>query len=154
MYYLRTAREIAGILPAAREVYRDALWLYDIARATWTPVAYSAPEVELVACFRDCLPLEHEAEVWATDCEYDCEDWVHCGIWEAASEDGHAPRPRHQYPPGLAEFCASPPPHAVLSEPLPESSPGPSQAEAPELVLKNTSGGSEGLGLDLPCASS
>ena len=154
MEYIQVARELASIVPTAREAYRDMLWLYGVARATWTPAASSAPEVEMVACFRDCVPLEHEAEVWSTECEYDCEEWVHCGIAEAASQGGHAPRPRDQYPPGLFEFCASPRPHAAPSEPLPESTPGPSQAEVPELVLKNTSGGSEGLGLDLPCASS
>ena len=153
MEYIQVARELASIVPTAREAYRDMLWLYGVARATWTPAASSAPEVEMVACFRECVPLEHEAEVWSTECEYDCEEWVHCGIAEAASQDGHAPRPRDQYPPGLSEFCASPRPHAAPSEPLPESTPGPSQAEVPELVPKNTSGGSEGLGLDPPRVS-
>ena len=153
MEYIQVARELASIVPTAREAYRDMLWLYGVARATWTPAASSPPEVEMVACFRECVPLEHEAEVWSTECEYDCEEWVHCGISEAASQDGHAPRPIHQYPPGLSELCACPPPHAVLSEPPPGSTPGPSQAEVPELVPKNTSGGSEGLGLDPPCAS-
>ena len=153
MEYIQVARERASIVPTAREAYRDMLWLYGVARATWTPAASSAPEVEMVACFRECVPLEHEAEVWSTECEYDCEEWVHCGIAEAASEDGHAPRPRHQYPPGLFEFCACPPPHAALSELLPESTPSRSQAEVPELVPKNTSGGSEAPALGPPPAS-
>ena len=154
MEYIQVARELASIVPTAREAYRDMLWLYGVARATWIPAASSAPEVEMVACFRDCIPLEHDEPVWSTECEYDCEEWVHCGIAEAASRGGHAQRPRDQYPPELFEFCASPRPHAAPSGPLPESTLGPSQAEVPELVPKNTSGGSEGLGLDLPCASS
>ena len=149
MQYVRWARELEG-------VYSDLIWLSETAqhlwRAAYTPAV--APEVELVACFRDCTPLVHDEPVWFTECDYDCEEWVHCGIAEAASLDGHAQRPRDQYPPGLFEFCASPRPHAVPSELLPENSPGLSQAEVPELVPKNTSGGSEGLGLDLPCASS
>ena len=100
MEYIQVARELASIVPTAREAYRDMLWLYGVARATWTPAASSPPEVEMVACFRECVPLEHEAEVWSTECEYDCEEWVHCGIAEAASRDGHVPRPRDQYPPG------------------------------------------------------
>ena len=151
MQYIRLARELEG-------VYTDLLWLADtatqLARAAYMPAAASAPEVEMVACFRECLPLEHEEPVWFTEAEYDCEEWVHCGIAEAASRDGHGPRPRDQYPPGLSEFFACPPPHAAPSELLPESTPSRSQAEVPELVPKNTSGGSEGLGLDLPCASS
>ena len=154
MEYIQVARELASIVPTAREAYRDMLWLYGVARATWTPAASSAPEVEMVACFRDCIPLEHDEPVWSTECEYDCEEWVHCGIAEAASEDDHAPRPRYQYPPGLSELCAWSPPHATLSEQLPESTPCLSQAEVPELVAKNTNAGSEVLGLDPPRASS
>ena len=67
MEYIQVARELASIVPTAREAYRDMLWLYGVARATWTPAASSAPEVEMVACFRECVPLEHEAEVWSTE---------------------------------------------------------------------------------------
>ena len=69
MFYLRTARELAGFLLAAREAYRYLFWLYDMARAKWIPVAFSPPEVEMVACFRDCTPMEHGQPVWFTECE-------------------------------------------------------------------------------------
>ena len=146
MQYIRLARELEGI-------YTDLLWLaetaHQVVRAAYTPAAVVAPEVEMVACFREC-PLVHEEPVWFTEAEYDCEEWVHCGIAEAASQDGHAQRPRDQYPPGLFDFCASPRLHAAPSEPPPESTPGPSQAEVPELVPKNTSGGSTAPEQDPP----
>ena len=152
MQYIRLARELEG-------VYSDQVWLSQTAqqlwRAAYMPAAVAAPEVELVACFRDCTPLVHEDPVWFTEAEYDCEEWVHCCSEPAEVLACGAPRPRDSFhtAPSLAEACASPRLHAAPSEPLPGSTPGPSQAEVPELVPKNTSGGSEGLGLDPPRVS-
>ena len=144
VFYLRTARELAGFLPAVREAYRDLLWLYDIARATWQPVTFTPPEVELVACFRDCTPLEHEEPVWFTELEYDHEEWVHCGILESMARDDDVRRPMDscRIAPSLAEVCALPRLHAATSSLLPESSPGPFQGEEWPLTRKNTNGGS------------
>ena len=156
MEYLQVARELASIVPTAREAYRDMLWLYGVARATWTPAASSAPEVEMVACFRECLPLEHEAEVWSTECEYDCEEWVHCGISESMAPRDDAPRHRvrdHTFP-SLAEVCAYTRLHEDMSSLSPGSSPGLSQGEVPERVPKNTNGGSSAPALGPPLSSS
>ena len=49
MEYIQVARELASIVPTAREAYRDMLWLYGVARATWTPAASSEPEVEMLS---------------------------------------------------------------------------------------------------------
>ena len=63
MAYFRLARELARIVPAARELYRDLVWMAEVAHTTWQPVASSRPEVELVECFRERLPLVHEEPV-------------------------------------------------------------------------------------------
>ena len=137
MEYIRMARELAG-------VYRDLLWLYDIARATWTPIAFASPEVELVACFRECTPMHHDEPVWFTDCEYDCEEWVHCGIAESRASGGGARPPRGSFDtsPSLAELAALPLPRACTAQPSSESTFGPSQADMPLRVPNITSGGS------------
>ena len=151
MQYIRLARELEGI-------YTDLLWLAETAqqvvRAAYTPVAATAPEVELVTCFREC-PLVHEEPVWFTEAEYDCEEWVHCCSEASAALPCGAPRPRDsdRTAPSLAEACALPGLHVDSSPRLSESSPGPSQGEVPELVLKNTSGGSVAPVLD-PAPSS
>ena len=153
MQYIRLARELEG-------VYSDLIWLSETAqhlwRAAYTPAAVAAPEVELVACFRDCTPLVHEDPVWFTEAEYDCEEWVHC-----CSEPFEAPAcgsPRPKAPcrtvPSLAEACAWSPLHADSSPPSSGRSLGLSHEEAPELVPKNTSGGSEVSALGPPPASS
>ena len=78
MQYVRLARELEG-------VYTDLVWLaqtaQQLAQAAYAPVTVTAPEVELVACFRDCTPMEHEDPVWSTACEYDCEEWVQGSLW-------------------------------------------------------------------------
>ena len=155
MEYIQVARELASIVPTAREAYRDMLWLYGVARATWTPAANSAPEVEMVACFRECVPLEHEAEVWSTECEYDCEEWVQCGTAESTAPGDDAPRHRvrDRTSPSLPEVCALPPLHVDSSPPCPGRSCGPSQEEVPARVPKNTSGGSDSLALGPPPSS-
>ena len=141
MQYIRLARELEG-------VYTDLLWLADTA----TQLAASAPEVEMVACFRECLPLEHEEPVWFTEAEYDCEEWVHCCSEPAEALACGAPRPRDSFhtSPSLAEACAWPRLHASSSPPPSESSPGLSQEEVPELVPKNTNGGSDSPEQDPP----
>ena len=156
VFYLRTARELAGFLPAAREAYRDLLWLYEIARVTWIPVVVNPPEVEMVACFRTCTPMEHDEPVWFTECEYDCEEWVHCGILQAIAAGDDALRPTASFDtsPSLAEVCSLPSPHAATSSLLPESNSCLSQGEVPERVPKNTSGGSAALGLGPPLSFS
>ena len=135
MQYIRLARELEGI-------YTDLLWLAETAqqvvRAAYTPVAATAPEVELVTCFREC-PLVHEEPVWFTEAEYDCEEWVHCCSEASAALPCGAPRPTgsDRTVPSLAEGLQtdSPPP-------LSGSTSGLSQGEVPELVPKNTNGGS------------
>ena len=90
MQYIRLARELEG-------VYSDLVWLSETAqhlwRAAYTPVVV-APEVELVACFRDCTPLVHDEPVWFTEADYDCEEWVHCCIDPPEAPACGAPRPR------------------------------------------------------------
>ena len=153
MQYIRLARELEGI-------YTDLLWLADTAQqlvhAMYTPVAATAPEVELVACFRECTPLEHEEPVWFTEAEYDCEEWVHCCSEPAEALPCGSPRQKvaSHTAPSLVEACALPWLHADSSPPLSGSSPGLSQEEEPELVLKNTSGGSEAPALGPPPSSS
>ena len=145
MQYIRLARELEGI-------YTDLLWLaetaQEVVRAAYMPVAATAPEVELVTCFREC-PLVHEEPVWFTEAEYDCEEWVHC-CSEASALPCGAPRPRDSdhTAPSLAEGLQidSPP---LLSG----STSGLSHLEVPELVLKNTNGGSTPPVLD-PAPSS
>ena len=137
MQYIRLARELEGI-------YTDLWWLaqtaQQLAHAAYTPVAVTAPEVELVACFRNCTPMEHDEPVW----EYDFEEWVHCSTEQAVAQacGARPPRVSSEIFPTLAELCALRPPHAERSPPPSGSSPGPSQAEEPEKVPKNTSGGS------------
>ena len=129
MQYIRLARELEG-------VYTDLVWLSQTAhqmwRAAYTP-AVVAPEVELVACFRDCTPLVHDEPVWATECEYDCEEWVHCCSEPPEALAGGSPRRRaaDHTAPSLAEGLQidSPPP-------LSGSTSGLSQGEVPELVPK------------------
>ena len=141
MQYIRLARELEG-------VYTDLIWLSETAqhmwRATYAPVVV-APEVELVACFRDCTPLVHEDPVWFTEAEYDCEEWVHCCSEPPEAPACGAPRPRApgRTFPSPASACAWPLPHADSSPPFSGSSPGLSQEEVPERVPKNTSGGSD-----------
>ena len=136
MEYIRIARELAG-------VYRDLLWLYNMARATWTPIAFASPEVELVACFRECTPMHHDEPVWFTDCEYDCEEWVHCGTAEVFSDgDVRPPRASFHTSSSLAELAALPQPRACTAQPVAESTFGPSQADMPLRLPNITSGGS------------
>ena len=152
MQYIRLARELEG-------VYTDLLWLADtatqLARAAYMPAAASAPEVEMVACFRECLPLEHEEPVWFTEAEYDCEEWVHCCSERPEAPACDSPRPRgpDRTLPSLAEACAWSHLHADSSPPHSGRSLGLSQEEVPELVPKNTSGGSEVPALGPPPAS-
>ena len=152
MQYNRLARELEGI-------YTDLLWLAETAqqvvRAAYTPAAAVAPEVELVACFREC-PLVHEEPVWCTEAEYDCEEWVHCCSEASAALPCGAPRPRDSghTAPSLSEVCALRSPHEDCAPPLSGRSLGPSQGEVPELVPKNTNGGSVDPALGLPPSSS
>ena len=143
MEYIRVARELAGIVPAVRGLYSDLVWLVEVVR-TWQPDTSGRPEVELVECFRECLPLEHDEPVWSTECEYDCEEWVHCSSERVGVQacDARPPRASSDTFPSLAELCAWSLPHAERSLPPCESTPGPSQAEVPQRVPKNTSGGS------------
>ena len=135
MQYIRLARELEGI-------YTDLLWLAETAqqvvRAAYTPVAATSPEIELVTCFREC-PLVHEEPVWFTEAEYDCEEWVHCCSEASAALPCDAPRPRESghTAPSLAEGLQ------IDSPPLLSGSiSGLPQGEVPELVPKNTNGGS------------
>ena len=152
MQYIRLARELEG-------VYTDLQWLVvtaqQLVRALYTPVAATAPEVEMVACFRDCTPMEHDAPVWFTECEYDFEEWVHCGIEEDMAVACDAQRPTAPPPTSrsLGEVCALPRLHGDTSPPLSGSTLGRSQGEEPERVPKNTSGGSWGPALELVPAS-
>ena len=134
MGYIRLTREIASVLPATREAYRDLVWLANMAHATWQPIAVHSPDIELVACFRDCTPMVNDEPVWSTECEYDCEEWVHCGSAEstAVGDDARPPTDPFRTSPSLAEVCALPPLHEEMSSLLPESSPGLSQGEVPE----------------------
>ena len=69
MQYVRLARELAGM-------YRDALWLAEVAKAALSPLPPGSPEIELIECFRDCLPLRQEPEIWQTEADYDCDTWT------------------------------------------------------------------------------
>ena len=152
MQYIRLARELEGVCT-------DLMWLSQTAqqlwRAAYMPAAVAAPEVELVACFRDCTPLVHEEPVWFTEAEYDCEEWVHCCSEPPEALAGGSPRrwAADRTAPSLCEVCALPPLHVDSSPPCPGRSCGPSQEEVPSRVPKNTSGGSDSLALGPPPSS-
>ena len=70
-------------LCAARQlvsVYQDVRWAVGVGAAwydAWrAPPRLGPPMVELIEGFRKCVPLVHEEPVWATECDWDNEEWT------------------------------------------------------------------------------
>ena len=72
MNVLYTARQLVSVC-------QDVRWAVGVGAAwyeTWrAPPAIGPPMVELIEGFRKCVPLVHAEPVWASECDWDHEEW-------------------------------------------------------------------------------